>query len=86
MKNQTGQRRREIRARSKGKRGSQTLQAPICSKKNSTRAQIFRLERMRLLSQSPDVLGIGGCMIPGLPILLVGLVFAFLGAIVVGVF
>ena len=62
------------------------MQAQICSKKNSARPQIFRLERMRLLSQIPDVLGIGGCMIPGLPILLVGLVFAFLGAIVVGVF
>ena len=41
---------------------------------------------MRLLGQIPDVLGRGDCMIPELPILMVGFVFAFLGAIVMGVF
>jgi hypothetical protein len=72
--------------RRKGKYGTPTYQAPICSKKNSARAQIFRLENMHILSQIPDVLGRGDCMIPELPTLMVGFVFAFLGAIVMGVF
>ena len=41
---------------------------------------------MRLLGQIPRVLGTGDCMIPELPILMVSFVFAFLGAIVMGVF
>ena len=72
--------------RRKGKYGSPTLQAPICSKNNSAGSQIFYLENMRLLGQIPHVLGIGDCMIPELPILMVSFVFAFLGAIVMGVF
>ena len=72
--------------RRKGKYGSPTLQAPIGSRKNLARPQIFRLASVGLLSQIPDVLGIGDCMIPELPVLLVGFVFAFLGAIVMGVF
>ena len=70
----------------KGKYGSPTLQTPICSKNNLARTQIIRLASVRLLRQIPDVLGIGDCMIPELPTLLVGFVFAFLGAIVMGVF
>ena len=72
--------------RRKGKYGPATFQARVGSKKNFARSQIFRLENVRLLSQIADVLGIGDCMIPELPILMVGFVFAFLGAIVMGVF
>ena len=68
------------------KRGAGTYHTGIGSKKKSAGSQIFRLARMRLLSQIPHVLGRGDCMIPELPILMVGFVFAFLGAIVMGVF
>ena len=72
--------------RRKGKYGPPTFQSRLGSKNNSAGSQIFRLENMRLLSQIPHVLGTGDCMIPELPILMVGFVFAFLGAIVMGVF
>ena len=72
--------------RRKGKYGAATWQAVICSKNNSAPMQIFHLESARLLGQIPPVLGTGVCMIPELPILMVSFVFAFLGAIVMGVF
>ena len=57
------------------------------SKKKSARAQICPLENMRLLSQIPDVgPEEGGSMVRELNILSVVFVFAFLGAIVIGVF
>jgi len=72
--------------RRKRKYGLPTFWLRFGSKKNSAGSQIFRLARMRLLSQIPHVLGRGDSMIPELPILMVGFVFAFLGAIVMGVF